>query len=324
MERIEHSSRGNKLQVPHLRSVQALVCALLMNWCGDTQRDTQQEPSVKIYVIEPGDSLSVIAQKHGISLQELLKSNNISSGTIIHPGQTLVIPPVDKENTTQPKTELSEAEWEQKVLDNLENGVPLETNISTYDLRIKFTPGEDNNLPLLISAFDKYVDEKNLTEKYSEEFLRDCLVYILCTAKHETANYKTLKEKTDGKKYNPPNSVATMLGNEEWEGPIYIGRGFVQVTGENNYQNWSRKMFGHPNFLRKYRTIILENPVIAADITVRGMMEGSFTGKWLPDFMHDGRLNMHSARKVVNGSDRAHTIENYAPHYEWVLSLLKR
>ena len=40
------------------------------------------------------------------------------------------------------------------------------------------------------------------------------LAYILATAKHETNNFKTLKEKTDGKKYNPPARVAKVLGNE--------------------------------------------------------------------------------------------------------------
>lgn len=146
-------------------------------------------------------------------------------------------------------------------------------------MRVKFTPGEAANMPILIQAFEKYAQENKLTEKYSIEFLRDCIVYILCTAKHETANYETLRERTNGEKYNPPNSVADMLGNEEGDGPIYIGRGFVQVTGENNYQNWSRKMFGYPDLLRKYRTVLLEQPHVAADITVRGMMEGAFTGK---------------------------------------------
>jgi hypothetical protein len=38
--------------------------------------------------------------------------------------------------------------------------------------------------------------------------------YILATARHETAQFRTLKEITDGKRYNPPAPVANVLGNE--------------------------------------------------------------------------------------------------------------
>ncbi len=44
------------------------------------------------YTVRPGDWLSRIADRHGISLAALLAANNLSATTVIHPGQRLTIP----------------------------------------------------------------------------------------------------------------------------------------------------------------------------------------------------------------------------------------
>jgi LysM repeat protein len=49
---------------------------------------SQGEP----YVVKPGDSMTRIAQIHGVSLASLLQANGLSTGSIIRPGQTLSIP----------------------------------------------------------------------------------------------------------------------------------------------------------------------------------------------------------------------------------------
>jgi hypothetical protein len=48
-------------------------------------------------------------------------------------------------------------------------------------------------------------------KQFSENQKKDMLVYILATAKHETADFTILKEKTDGKRYNPPARIAKIL-----------------------------------------------------------------------------------------------------------------
>ena len=49
---------------------------------------TQGEP----YVVKPGDSMTRIAQIHGVSLVSLLQANGMSKNSIIRPGQKLSIP----------------------------------------------------------------------------------------------------------------------------------------------------------------------------------------------------------------------------------------
>lgn len=45
-----------------------------------------------IYIVQPGDTLSGIAQTFGVSLQDLLAVNDIADPNLLHVGQVLVIP----------------------------------------------------------------------------------------------------------------------------------------------------------------------------------------------------------------------------------------
>lgn len=61
-----------------------------------SQPTTGQTPaapaSATSYVVKAGDSLSAIAQRHGVSLTSLLAANSMTVKSLILPGQTLVLP----------------------------------------------------------------------------------------------------------------------------------------------------------------------------------------------------------------------------------------
>ncbi len=59
------------------------------------------------YVVQAGDSLSVIAHRHGVSQQELMRANNISNPDRIQVGQELVMPSGARtvEETATPRSE---------------------------------------------------------------------------------------------------------------------------------------------------------------------------------------------------------------------------
>jgi membrane-bound lytic murein transglycosylase D len=44
-----------------------------------------------LYVVQPGDTLSEIAEAHGIGLTSLRKWNQLGRRSLIHPGQKLII-----------------------------------------------------------------------------------------------------------------------------------------------------------------------------------------------------------------------------------------
>ncbi|MHB1864761.1 MAG: CHAP domain-containing protein [Candidatus Saccharimonadales bacterium] len=58
-----------------------------------TQTSLKSRANIISYTVEPGDTLSSIAAKFGVSNDSITWSNNLNSGAVI-PGQTLLIPPV--------------------------------------------------------------------------------------------------------------------------------------------------------------------------------------------------------------------------------------
>ncbi|HAA63726.1 MAG TPA: peptidoglycan-binding protein LysM, partial [Thermoanaerobacter sp.] len=51
-----------------------------------------QKPCPTYYTVQPGDTLWTIAQKFGVSLEELIKANYLINPNMIYPGQILIIP----------------------------------------------------------------------------------------------------------------------------------------------------------------------------------------------------------------------------------------
>lgn len=122
--------------------------------------------------------------------------------------------------------------------------------------------------------------------------------YVLATAYHETAH--TMK----------PVREAYWL-SEEWRMsnlryyPWY-GRGYVQLTWRRNYEHAGEAMGLD---LTSDADVVMD-PKVSAKILVRGMQEGWFTGKAMSDYN-----TFEGMRRVVNGTDKASLIADYAREY---------
>lgn len=127
------------------------------------------------------------------------------------------------------------------------------------------------------------------------------LAYILATAYHES-------------RLKPISEIRAKAGTElrkrqdRYWNTGYYGRGFVQLTWRENYVRMGRFL----GVDLKSNPDLALNPFYAANILVYGMMNGSFTGQKLSDFIDNGVANFHDARRVVNVLDRATLIEGYA------------
>lgn len=112
---------------------------------------------------------------------------------------------------------------------------------------------------------------------------------------------------------------ARELGNlTPGDGAKYHGRGYVQLTGRNNYARAETEL-GLP--LLAQPDLALRQDV-AAKIMRHGMEEGWFTGKSLRDFLRDRPETLDqfkAARRVINGQDRAEEIAGYAMHFQSAL-----
>jgi hypothetical protein len=133
--------------------------------------------------------------------------------------------------------------------------------------------------------------------------------YMLATAWHETAHtLQPIEEygKGAGRAYGAPDGP--------WH-RVYDGRGDVQLTWLRNYVLANSKL--HALGILKPDEDLAKNPElalrqdIAAAIMVHGMEEGWFTGKKLADFTD--YLNM---RRIINGTDKADLIAQYAIKFE--------
>lgn len=148
--------------------------------------------------------------------------------------------------------------------------------------------------------------------------------YLLGTVYHETG-YKMTPVSEKGSnaylsKYDT-GKLAKALGNTpeaDGDGIKYKGRGDVQITGLANYSKFSKllkvDLVGKPD--------LALDPTTSAQIAVIGMRDGLFTGVGYrnkrPVSKYD-RNGYVSARAIINGSDRASDIADYAMIFERAL-----
>ena len=129
---------------------------------------------------------------------------------------------------------------------------------------------------------------------------RRWLAYMLATTYHEcatkmwpTTEYGS-QEYLKGKEYYP-----------------YIGRGFVQLTWETNYEKASAALgLIDDRNLVEYPTLALDS-LIAARVMFRGMAEGWFTGRKLGQYFDDDTDDPKNARQIINGNDCDQMIADY-------------
>jgi len=144
--------------------------------------------------------------------------------------------------------------------------------------------------------------------------------YALATADRETAGtMKPIKE-YGGNQYftrmydvtgRDPARARKMGNTAPGDGARYCGRGYVQLTWKANYEKLGAMvgfpLAGNPDLAMR--------PDIAAEIMVKGMSLGLFTGKKLADYVTTDKCDFVSARRVINGTDHAAEIAAEAQHY---------
>lgn len=126
------------------------------------------------------------------------------------------------------------------------------------------------------------------------------LAYMLATTYHETAYHMWpvteygSQSYLEGKDYYP-----------------YIGRGFVQLTWQDNYDKASKALSLIDNRdLVDHPEMALDS-LIATRILFRGMAEGWFTGKKLGHYFSDEKDDPVNARQIINGNDDDTLIAGY-------------
>jgi putative chitinase len=144
--------------------------------------------------------------------------------------------------------------------------------------------------------------------------------YMLATVKHECADtFQPITErgpKSYFNKYEPGTSIGKNLGNTvKGDGYLYRGRGYVQITGRENYKKFS-PIVGVDLIAEPERAL---EPAIAYLIMVVGMRRGLFTSKKLSDYINEQQTDYVQARRIINRLDKAKHIAGYAEKFERML-----
>jgi peptidoglycan hydrolase-like protein with peptidoglycan-binding domain len=145
------------------------------------------------------------------------------------------------------------------------------------------------------------------------------LAYVLATTYHETAfTMQPIEEygRGAGHSYGEPDPET---------GQAYYGRGYVQLTWEENYQK-AQGCVVNLNTLACDVPLVMQpdlalTPWVAAQVAINGMSQGWFTGKKLGDYLTATQTDYVNARRIINGTDKAQTIAAYADEVEAALRL---
>lgn len=148
--------------------------------------------------------------------------------------------------------------------------------------------------------------------------------YLLATTYHETAATMQPITEYGGRRYFDKYDVGQLalnLGNTpqaDGDGFFYRGRGYVQITGRANYEKAGRLL--KVDLVNKPDMAL--DPVIAAQILIKGSVDGWFTGRKLSHYINDTTTDYINARRVINGTDKAKLIASYADVFEEALEVL--
>jgi putative chitinase len=161
----------------------------------------------------------------------------------------------------------------------------------------KFTQDQVKGIDFLITKANAFTDIKHKS-------------YFMATIYHETA--RTMQPINEyGKGKGKPYGVAKKYQD------IPYGRGYVQLTWDYNYEKADKELGLNGELLKSFEKAL--EPEIAAQIAIRGMKEGWFTGKKLSDY--DNYISM---RRIINGKDKAYEIAEYAKVFEKAFNTLPK
>lgn len=119
------------------------------------------------------------------------------------------------------------------------------------------------------------------------------------------------------RKYEPNTRIGIRLGNTQaGDGARFKGRGYVQITGRRNYSLFATllrlPLLSDPD--------IALRPEVAYRIAKTGMLGGLFTGAKAGTYLDRDPPDFINARRVINGTDRASEIADYARQFMTILS----
>ena len=205
-------------------------------------------PQIVQQIVEPGDTVYSIARQNNVPPAEIMKLNNMGKQTKLEIGQKVKVPdyskPIKLPSTVTPTVKQ-----------------PPNISPAAQAAPMKVLPKVGDEVSLLSDNPDA---EAALQTAAKAAGLKGAeLAQFMAQTRHESWDFGKMKEVGNKKrfaKYETPRK-ARQLGNKvKGDGERFKGRGFIQLTGRDNYTRASEQIFGDDRLVRK--------PELASDLNV--------------------------------------------------------
>jgi putative chitinase len=209
-------------------------------------------------IVEPGDTVYSIARQNNVNPLEIYKLNKMSRNTKLEIGQKVIVPDYSKPISKMPATVKPAVKQEPAKV--AQPTTSFKDKISS--MMPKFSQDDEDEGVTLLS--DNPDAEAALQTAAKAAGLKGPeLAQFMAQTRHESWDFGKMKEVGNKKtfaKYEK-SKMAKRLGNKvKGDGELFKGRGFIQLTGRDNYTRASQQIFGDDR--------LVKNPDLASRLDV--------------------------------------------------------
>ena len=217
-------------------------------------------PEMVHQTVEPGDTVYSIARQNNVNPLEIYRLNKMDRNTKLEIGQQVLVPDYSKPIKKLPATATPTVKQPpaQAAPHVAQSAPTLKDKISSFMPKM---PTDDEGVTLLSDNPDA---EAALQTAAKAAGLKGSeLAQFMAQTRHESWDFSKMKEVGNKKtfaQYEKPR-LAKRLGNKvKGDGELFKGRGFIQLTGRDNYTRASEQIFGDNR--------LVKNPDLASDLGV--------------------------------------------------------
>jgi putative chitinase len=216
-------------------------------------------PAMVQQIVEPGDTVYSIARQNNVNPLEIYRLNKMDRSTKLEIGQRVVVPDYSKPVSKMPATVAPTVK--PPPTQAAQPAPSLKDKISSIIPKFSSDNKEEEGVILLSDNTDA---EAALQTAAKAAGLKGSeLAQFMAQTRHESWDFGKMKEvgsKKQFAKYDTPRK-AKQLGNKvKGDGERFKGRGFIQLTGRDNYTRASQQIFGDDR--------LVKNPDLASRLDV--------------------------------------------------------
>ena len=268
-------------------------------------------PQMVQQIVEPGDTVYSIARQNNLNPVDLLKINKMDRNTKLEIGQKVLVPDYARPVSKMPATVTPTVK--QPPAQAAQPTSSLKDKISSF--MPKFSNDDEEEGVTLLS--DNTEAEAALQIAAKAAGLKGVeLAQFMAQTRHESWDFGKMKEVGNKKrfaKYDVPRK-ARQLGNKvKGDGELFKGRGFIQLTGRDNYTRASQQIFGDDR--------LVKNPDLATRLDVGAQIALWFWKNQVRPAVKDFN-NTTQVVKAINANEPAHVVKQRHNKFKEYLAVL--